>query len=92
MIMTYLDKDHVVQAMRLTGTESSARSLCRWLEMSLWNLAPLGDGTYKVTIPGMYSERNETQTVVKDCWVVRDKKSNVTIMTDTEFKSRYERI
>ena len=92
MIQTFADREHVVQAMRLTGTESSARALCRWLETSQWNIYTVGDGTYGVRIPAMYTDDNIGFKAVKGCWVVRNSNHNVFVLTDSEMKKTYERI
>lgn len=100
MIQTYVEHDHVVQAIRFTGTESSARSVCRWLGISTWNIgltptytiASNGTVGRQVKIPAMWNEEVGDQVLFMGDYIVRNKTNNVTVVPKAEFESRYERV
>lgn len=98
MIQTYIDKSgRVVQAMRLTGTASSARKVCRWLGISTWCVVPHRDGTYCVKFPDFM----HPVFACKGDWVVLSSASiedrfncgdGVHTYSDKDFHNLFERV
>lgn len=103
MIETYVDSEgHVVQAMRMTGTASSAKKVCRWLGISQWCVASSRDGTYCVRFPDfMHPDFMHPVFAYKGDWVVRSSHNisealngghGVTTWADKDFRATYERV